>query len=67
MEPGFWDYGIAVSHPLGASTQFMAEVYGYSDSSFDSNELNYQLGLDVEVDPCLPFIDLGGKPHQVRV
>jgi len=47
----YWNYGLAVSHPLGYKTQFMVEVYGYSDSSFDSNELNYQLGLDFEIRP----------------
>ena len=57
----FWDYGIAVSHPLGASTQIMAEVYGYSDSSFDSNELNYQLGLDVELTPSFHLLTSAGS------
>ncbi|MDH3902488.1 MAG: hypothetical protein OES90_04630 [Xanthomonadales bacterium] len=57
----FWDYGIAVSHPLGASTQFMMEVYGYSDSSFNSNELNYQLGLDFEVTPVFHLLTSAGS------
>ena len=57
----FWDYGIAVSHPLGASTQFMMEVYGYSDSSFSSNELNYQLGLDFEMTPAFHLLTSAGS------
>ncbi len=47
----YWSYGLAVSHPFGHKTQFMVEVYGYSDSSFDSNDLNYQVGLDFEIRP----------------
>ena len=57
----FWDYGIALSHPLGASTQFMMEVYGFSDSSFDSNELNYQLGLDLELTPAFHLLTSAGS------
>jgi len=57
----FWDYGLAVSHPLGSSTQFMAEVYGYSDSSFDFNELNYQLGLDFELTPAFHLLTSAGS------
>lgn len=57
----FWDYGLAVSYPLGASTQFMVEVYGYSDSSFNSNELNYQLGLDIEFTPAFHLLTSAGS------
>ena len=57
----FWDYGLAVSHPLGTSTQFMMEVYGNSDSSFDSNELNYQLGLDFELSPAFHLLTSAGS------
>ena len=60
-ETRFWDYGLAVSHPLGASMQLMVEVYGYSDSSFDSNELNYQLGLDIEFTPVLHLLTSAGS------
>lgn len=49
----FWDYGLAVSHPLGHSVQLMAEVYGYADLPFVDNSLNYQLGLDIEFTPAL--------------
>ena len=57
----FWDYGVAVSHPLGTSTQLMAEVYGYADSAFDSHELNYQLGLDFEINPALHLLTSVGS------
>lgn len=57
----FWDYGIAVSHPLGNRTQIMAEVYGYSDSSFDTNDLNYQLGLDLEINPAFHLLASAGS------
>lgn len=57
----FWDYGIAVSHPFGERMQIMAEVYGYSDSSFDSNELNYQLGLDFEINPSFHLLASAGS------
>ena len=57
----FWDYGLAVSHLLGDKTQFMVEVYGYAESSFDSNELNYQLGVDVEINPAFHLLASAGS------
>lgn len=57
----FWDYGLALSHPVGRKTQFMVEVYGYADSSFDSNELNYQLGVDVEINPAFHLLASAGS------
>jgi len=57
----FWDYGVALSHPLGKSAQVMAEVYGYADSSFDSHEMNYQLGLDIEINPSLHLLTSAGS------
>jgi hypothetical protein len=48
----FWDYGVAVSRPLGGSIQFMAEVYGFTELSFADNTMNYQLGVDYEINPA---------------
>ena len=57
----YWDYGLALSHPMGDRTQFMAEVYGYAESSLDSNELNYQLGVDVEINPAFHLLASAGS------
>lgn len=57
----YWDYGLALSHPLGDRTQIMVEVYGYAESSLDSNELNYQLGVDVEINPALHLLVSAGS------
>ena len=57
----FWDYGVALSYPLGTSTQLLMEVYGYVDSSFESNELNYQLGLDIELTPSFHLLTSAGS------
>lgn len=57
----FWDYGLAVSHPLGSSVQLMVEAYGYSESAFDIGELHYQLGVDVELTPAFHLLSSVGS------
>jgi len=57
----YWDYGLALSHPVGDRTQLMAEVYGYAESSFDSSELNYQVGVDVEINPAFHLLASAGS------
>ena len=57
----FWDYGLAVSHPLGNSLQWMMEVFGYASSSFEQSTLNYQLGLDYEIAPVLHLLTSAGS------
>ena len=57
----FWDYGIAVSHPLGNSIQLMMEVFGYASSTFEQSTLNYQLGLDYEINPDLHLLTSAGS------
>ena len=57
----YWDYGLALSHPMGDRTQFMAEVYGYAESSLGSSELNYQLGVDVEINPAFHLLASAGS------
>lgn len=47
----FWEYGLALSRPLGSSLQWMMEFYGGSNASFEKRTLNYQLGLDYEIRP----------------
>lgn len=39
----------------------MAEVYGFAESSFDSGELNYQLGVDVEINPAFHLLASAGS------
>ncbi|HMB59234.1 MAG TPA: hypothetical protein VKN35_04915 [Xanthomonadales bacterium] len=41
-----WDFGVALTHPLGSRTELMIEVYGVADSSFNYETLNYHIGLD---------------------
>lgn len=57
----FWDYGLAVSHPLGKSTQWMIEVHGNASSSFEQRTLDYLLGLDVEINPDLHLLASAGS------
>lgn len=57
----FWDYGVAVSHPAGSRVQVMAEVYGYTASSFNAKELNYNLGLDIEMSPAIHLLASAGS------
>jgi hypothetical protein len=57
----FWDYGIAMSHPLGDSMQWMVEVYGIATSSFGRRNLNYQLGLDYGISPSLHLLSSVGS------
>jgi hypothetical protein len=56
----FWDYGLAVSHPLGGSTHWMMEVFGNAVSSFGLSSLNYQLGLDYEINHALHLLASAG-------
>lgn len=57
----FWDYGLAVSHPLGNSIQWMMEVFGNATSSFEQSTLNYQLGLDYEISHALHMLTSAGS------
>jgi hypothetical protein len=57
----FWDYGLAVSHPLGNSLQGMMEVFGVALPSFEQSTLNFQLGLDYEITPALHFLTSAGS------
>lgn len=57
----FWDYGLAVGHPLGSSTQLMMEIFGSAASSFTESTLNYQLGLDYEINQALHVLASAGS------
>lgn len=60
----FWDYGMAVSHPVGSRVQVMAELYGYAASSFNASELTYNLGLDIEMSPSIHLLtSVGSRIH----
>ena len=63
----FWDYGMPVSHPVGSRVQVMAEVYGYSVSSFNVSELNYNLGLDIEMTPSFHLLVSAGSRIKSRL
>ena len=63
----FWDYGVAVSHPVGSRVQVMAEVFGYTVSSFNAGELNYNLGLDIEVTPSIHILTSAGSRINSRL
>lgn len=41
-----WDYGLALTHPLGPRAEWMVELFGTADSSFGQETLNYHLGID---------------------
>lgn len=57
----YWDYGLALSRPLGERTQLMVEMYGFAESSFDSSEVNYQVGVDVEINPAFHLLASAGS------
>lgn len=57
----FWDYGLAVGRPVGKSLQLMIEVYGTVNSAFEENTLNYQLGLDFELNPAWHVLASAGS------
>lgn len=57
----FWDYGLAVSHPLGKSAEWMIEVHGNANSSFEQRTLDYLLGLDFEINPDLHLLTSAGS------
>lgn len=57
----FWDYGLAISHPLSDSLQWMAEISGDANASFAQNNLNYRLGLDLEINPALHLLTSVGS------
>lgn len=57
----FWDYGLAISHPLSDSLQWMAEISGGANASFEQSNLNYQLGLDLEINPALHLLTSVGS------
>jgi hypothetical protein len=57
----FWDYGLAVSRQLGNSMQWMMEVFGGAALSFEHRTLNYQLGLDYEINPDLHLLTAVGS------
>ncbi len=44
-----WDYGVALTHPLGGRIEGMVEVYGVADSNLSYETLNYHLGVDFAV------------------
>lgn len=62
----FWDYGLAVSHPWGNSLQWMVEVFGNATSSFEQSTLNYQVGLDYEINPALHLLTSAGSRIKSR-
>ena len=57
----FWDYGVAVSHPLSDSMQWMIEVFGSAASLLENNTLGYHLGVDYEMNPALHILASAGS------
>lgn len=60
----FWDYGVAVCHPLGQSMQWMMEFFGNANASFKDGTLNYNVGLDYEINKALHL--LGSVGSQIK-
>lgn len=54
-------YGAAFGHPVGQRTQIMLEVYGGSETDFANDNMNYHIGLDIQLKPRLHWLMSAGS------
>jgi hypothetical protein len=56
-----WAYGAALMRMVGERTQVMFELYGGADTDFDNDELNFHIGVDVELVTDLHLLASAGS------
>ncbi len=53
-------YGIAIGYPVGAKTRMMFELYGGSDTDFEQDRLNFNVGLDHRIGSAWHLLGAAG-------